>query len=407
MQNSNADLCHVCSSNNLHLFDKFSDLGRATSDCKPWKRGGQLAICNSCLTLQKITNKEWQGEADYIYKHYDLFHQSPKKNEQPVFNASIGSSKPRSVAILEHVISTVKLNANGKVLDIGCGNGAMLKSIIKLLPELQLHGYDPTESNIKAILANTELNSVCASSTLEAFTDQFDLMTMIHVLEHVKAPMALLKTLAKLVKPNGYFVVVVPDFTQNPFDIIIADHCTHFDQDNLKQLLEACDFKVLDISQNTIAKEILVICQSVPTSTSQAKNNLFVNTDNATAAKKLEKKINFVIDQIEWLEQTKLKAEEVSLKSNLFGIFGTSIAANCIFGEIGKNIDFFVDEDPDRAGLIYHGKPVYLPQDVPKDSNVFIALPSKIATTLSNRLNNKSYHIYVPNETEKDKAFVT
>jgi hypothetical protein len=52
---------------------------------------------------------------------------------------------------------------------------------------------------------------------------------------------------------------------------------------------------------------------------------------------------------IAWLEGV-LNAAKEGRKRRRFGIFGTSIAAMWLFGEIGDDVDFFVDEDPNRLG---------------------------------------------------------
>jgi len=47
-----------------------------------------------------------------------------------------------------------------------------------------------------------------------------------------------------------------------------------------------------------------------------------------------------------------------------FGIFGTSVAAMWLFGQLGDAVSFFVDEDTSRQGTELYGKPVFHPKDV-------------------------------------------
>jgi hypothetical protein len=69
-----------------------------------------------------------------------------------------------------------------------------------------------------------------------------------------------------------------------------------------------------------------------------------------------------------------------------FGIFGTSIAAAWLFGELSEVTQFFVDEDPNRIGGEYMGRPIYHPHDVPPGSHVFVGLAPELAEHIRARL---------------------
>src|SRR6202034_98872 len=74
----------------------------------------------------------------------------------------------------------------------------------------------------------------------------------------------------------------------------------------------------------------------------------------------------------------------------LFGIFGTSIAGTWLYSELGDQVSFFVDEDPQRAGKSHLGIPIVLPEQAPEDSLVFVALPESLAGTVISRLRHNS-----------------
>jgi len=66
---------------------------------------------------------------------------------------------------------------------------------------------------------------------------RYDLITVCHVLEHVPNPAAFLRPLLANLAPAGRLVVIVPNIRQNPIDLLIADHCSHFDADSLDRVL--------------------------------------------------------------------------------------------------------------------------------------------------------------------------
>ncbi len=86
---------------------------------------------------------------------------------------------------------------------------------------------------------------------------------------------------------------------------------------------------------------------------------------------------------------------------NPFGLFGTSISATWLYRELeatGYSVDFFVDEDPNRSGKQYMGKPVYRPEQVPVDGRVFLVLASSLATSIFARLKSSGGEYFVPPE---------
>jgi 2-polyprenyl-3-methyl-5-hydroxy-6-metoxy-1,4-benzoquinol methylase len=377
--------CHLCESPHLTTFHTFENLGRATSDCKPWPNSGKLGICVDCHTVQKVINDFWREESADIYANYELYHQSPNAKEQPVFNSITGISKPRSMAVLDYIQGLTKLSDNAKILDIGCGVGNMLKSLSQVFDNAQLYGFEPNAHKKLDLEKITNVKKIYTK--IEGLADNhFDVMTMIHVLEHIESPVSFLKKLKNHITPAGYLIIAVPDYTQNPFDLIIADHASHFSMTTLKNLLVKSGFDVIDISDETISKEIVAICKiKTEDKPSECANNLSENHI-------------FVQKQLDWLVESINTAKKVAQSSRPFGIFGTSIAANWIYGELSEFIDFFVDEDLDRVGQLYHQKPVYSLNHVPQSSHVFVCLQPSIVKKVMNRITSSKYFLYATPE---------
>jgi SAM-dependent methyltransferase len=96
--------------------------------------------------------------------------------------------------------------AAGDVLEIGCGEGKMLRTLARHLPELRLFGCDVRAPASADCFAFTRLES----SELPYARGRFDAVLVMDVLEHVPDPRALLGEAARVLKTGGRLVGFVP-----------------------------------------------------------------------------------------------------------------------------------------------------------------------------------------------------
>ena len=92
-----------------------------------------------------------------------------------------------------------------KVLDFGCGNGGFLNSAKKIAKkavgiELQKTVRDFHNQNGLEVFEN-----------LDEAKEKFDYITLFHVLEHLKDPVELLKTLGEKLTEDGQMIIEVPN----------------------------------------------------------------------------------------------------------------------------------------------------------------------------------------------------
>lgn len=138
----------------------------------------------------------------------------------------------------------------GRVLDVGCGRGLLLKAFRNRGWEVQ-----GTElSDQAARYARNVANIPVETGTLEeiGFPDeQFDAITLWHVLEHVPDPRVLLAEVNRILKPGGVLMVGVPDFggyearlfRDKWFHLDVPRHVTHLTKPMLKQALTNTGFE--------------------------------------------------------------------------------------------------------------------------------------------------------------------
>ncbi len=374
----NIKTCHLCHANDIYVFYNFSSLYQVTSDCKPWHLGGELILCNQCHTVQKTSNENFQADINTIYQKYDIYHQS-KGNEQRGFDQLTGVSSGRTQLIVKWLLNNDLLADSGHMLDIGCGSGNLLDSFSSAYPQWQVSGFEINDKHRITIENKYQKNSFYCGS-LDTIDRKFNLIALIHTLEHISSPSETLTHIYSKLVNNGRLLIAVPNFTKNPFDLLIADHCTHFTQDTLVKLLHKNGFMVINQLKEELTKEVILIAEKT------SNNNVTPKTVTSEAL------TGIVNKQIDWL--TKITKQTHLLgKKEKFGVFGTAIAANWLLGFESEHIAFFLDEDPNRINTQLGNKPVYHPSDHAFDHSIPILLPfpPSVAKEIAQRL--KLHHI--------------
>lgn len=104
-----------------------------------------------------------------------------------------------------------KYITNGKLLDIGCGNGHLLEAAINR--GWGVVGYDVDRSSTEIVSKRLDVK-VESGDFFKSFSESdnvYNLVTMHQVLEHLKNPEAYLKKIHALIKDDGYLFVAVPN----------------------------------------------------------------------------------------------------------------------------------------------------------------------------------------------------
>ncbi|MCX7955044.1 MAG: class I SAM-dependent methyltransferase [Bacteroidales bacterium] len=160
-----------------------------------------------------------------------------------------------NIALKIHALKKFrKIKKNTHILDIGCGEGWLLKYLSKYsnnLIGLDFSDYAIKKNNtqvLKYLIVGDILENLKVLANSEK---KFDIIWMDNVLEHLLYPEELMKTLQNLVKNGSFLVIEVPnDFSplqifalknkiiKSKFWIITPDHISYF---NPKGLINFCN----------------------------------------------------------------------------------------------------------------------------------------------------------------------
>jgi SAM-dependent methyltransferase len=403
-------MCHLCGATGLLEFPAFRAFRRITSDCRPWPAGARLCSCPSCGSVQKIVDEEWNREVAELYAGYAIYDQAAGA-EQAVFDQATGAAASRSTRLLTALRNAVELPAAGRMLDVGCGNGAMLRAFGNAVRGWSLAGTELDGKYRGAVESIPGVQSLHTCPPWEA-PGEFDVITMIHVLEHIPRPEAYLTQLLAKLRPGGMLVVELPHHVANPFELLIADHCTHFAAETAAALLHRAGFEVVQTADDWVPKELTLVARRPPWSAGachgfsesvigcdglRASTTDRVETSLAKSGDKPphSKVIDCVSARIAWLAQISATARKLS-KQRPVGLFGTSIAGTWLLGELDGAAAFFVDEDPHRIGKRWHDLPVYHPREIPAGSCVMVPLPTTLAASIARRIARPDVEFSLP-----------
>jgi SAM-dependent methyltransferase len=371
--------CHVCGATGLEVLPGLEALGLVSSDCRPLDFRCQVALCGTCGVVQKPVDEPWRAATACIYDGYCIYHQSGGL-EQPVFQAG-GGSCARSDRLLDWALGLGALPESGRLADVGCGNGGFLRAFARRRPGWRLCGLEWGERHCEIVLGISgveafEPTGLAGLARLAESGGRFDAIVLVHALEHFPDLRQALAGLHGCLKPGGLLLILVPDHAANPFDLLVADHCTHFSAASLRRELTLAGYGVEALAEGTaIAKELAVLARRselVPAAVPEPVQQNAEARQRAQAA-------------VEFLAATLAQAREASRQGPV-GIFGTSIGGVWLAAQLGAGAAFFVDEDQDRVGRELMGLPVLAPEQVAAGSAVVLPLAPVVARAVAARL---------------------
>lgn len=140
----------------------------------------------------------------------------------------------------------------GSLLDVGCGTGAFVATMLQAGWETT--GLEPDETARKNAFNLYNVQPLPSPEIFNLPSEQYDAITMWHVLEHVHQLHEYVDQLKRLLKPSGKIIIAVPNYTSDDathynqhwaaYDV--PRHLYHFSPASMKTLMVKHGMKVVD-----------------------------------------------------------------------------------------------------------------------------------------------------------------
>jgi hypothetical protein len=170
----------------------------------------------------------------------------------------------------------------------------------------------------------------------------------------------------------------MPNLRQNPSDLIIADHCSHFDEDSLAYVVGEAGLGIELLSTTMLPKELVAVLSL--RRPARVPDVAGAEADARRASTKARCLFYF-----EMLDEVRRSATACAREGRPFGIMGSSIAACWTQLELEGKADFFVDEDQNRIGHQLMDRPIVAPAGIPAGAVVFIPMSVAVAERIIDR----------------------
>ena len=141
----------------------------------------------------------------------------------------------------------------GRVLDVGCGMGELLRDLQGVVGGAQINGADISERSLeKSRALNPGFNLFAMDLVGDGFDKAhaqhlgaYDLVTCSEVIEHIPRADLAAERLAKLLAPEGTLIITVPGGAKSKFDIHIG-HQRHYTPQEAATLLARNGLTILE-----------------------------------------------------------------------------------------------------------------------------------------------------------------
>jgi len=174
------------------------------------------------------------------------------------------------------------IGRRGRILEIGCGRGLLLRHLAQLGHEC--HGIERSPLAARRAAQSKELRVYTQPLEKCPFAEQyFDAVILWHVLEHLDHPQTTLAQISRLLKPGGLLYLEVPNLSslqscstsKNWFHLDLDHHLYHFSLNGLQRLLLSTGFKVEQTTTWSFEQGPYGVLQSWLNATGMEHNKLY------------------------------------------------------------------------------------------------------------------------------------
>jgi len=165
----------------------------------------QLVRCSECGLVYLNPRPAQASMAEIYPDHYDQYTPTLKDEPSPI------KRWERIYGLRKRIKPIIGQKKTGRLLDVGCATGDFLE-VMQMSKDWELHGVEISSSASDHARLTLNLPIVTGSLEDAKYQDNFfDVITMWNVIEHLSDPLATLKELRRILKPDGLLVFNTPN----------------------------------------------------------------------------------------------------------------------------------------------------------------------------------------------------
>ena len=154
------------------------------------------------------------------------------------------------ISQLKYIINYLKKLSPKKILDVGCGHGWLLSTLNN---DWKKFGIDISNTATKNA---SKYGKIFIGDISRYKEKDFDIISALHIIEHIKKPELFISKLHKILKKNGVLILETPNFDSaaarlygNRFRLLHdKTHVSLFSEDSLIRFVRNYGFDVFDIN---------------------------------------------------------------------------------------------------------------------------------------------------------------
>ena len=204
----------------------------------PLGDGYDVVVCGACGA----------GFADGIPAQAELDAYYAERSKY-TYDQTGGAESPydfrRFEQIADQIAASVPSTA-ARILDVGCATGGLLATL-KQRGYKHVLGADPSPACAAAARRLHDVDvRVATLAQLADWTERFDLVLLVGVLEHLREVRPAVETVTRLLAPGGLLYCAQPDVTafadcvNAPYQQFSVEHVNFFSVSSLNRLMSAC-----------------------------------------------------------------------------------------------------------------------------------------------------------------------
>lgn len=360
MKTNQADICKCCGAPAIRV----GEFDKCDFDGSVFSHEASVFLCSNCGFVHMDSGLTDEAILEH-YAEFILY--------SSLSGPGVGGSSEEDRFRYSYYAKLLPDDSTKLYLDVGCSRGGFLQFLRQNSANITAKGVDVDTRSIELAKANGLDVEVGGVFSLPFDDNSFDLLSYIHVVEHIDELSKLFKETRRVLKADGSIIIEVPDTQQYGDDgcyvgpmfwLSLQEHLNHFTPHAMAELLGKNGFTVTSIARNQFPMRNGVNYPSLIFTARRASGSQAADAGSAVELPKREFDFQHFFDS----EQKKIDAiaRTVMEQGDAIAFWGIGLEFFALWSRL-RMLDFdttrvrLFDMNPGKSGLKVSGIPVEKP----------------------------------------------